>query len=439
MNLIQYYTRVIENVGLNVDDEGYIYAGKKDDKVLITADNGKFLVLPTREQIGSLYTENEEGEPTITKCLYNPLNEDVVKGDSVSLKRTKLFIEKRLSHIFATIGELLLIMAENKENQKNTGLMINKFLASINAAHNQGVRTIVDDKMIESWIKLYENSLKNEKGLFTIFLKKKGKFQGNDYNRLAVLSSDLYDELLKASKDDTIFGIKLRNKDIIVYRLIFEFVLNNWDEDTHTICIGSNDLDSPSFLSLMSIFITISERNNKILNLIKDIDKRVAKTNIIDNLLTMNELHNIKQFESELTNIPSDIDINRKSVRQQQQESRLAKNIDANSYNQPVESTPNQTYLQNPFPQHPVPLQQQDTIEDDPVLQSVYGNRPMNTHPVNQFQQPMSYGLNSMLVPSQPMNYQQPMPMQQVSFGINSMQPNVSNPASYYNNNVPWR
>ena len=111
--LLSYYRKILRNVGLRVNDEGYIYIG---DTLFIVKD--KPLVLPTENQLSSVMEKNENGEYVIAKIPFNPLNEDVIKGDSESLKRLKRCVERHISKSLGGLVEVLLTLASNKDLQK---------------------------------------------------------------------------------------------------------------------------------------------------------------------------------------------------------------------------------------------------------------------------------------------------------------------------------
>ena len=440
-SLIDFYKQVVENMGLYVDEDGYIYNSSADDKVLIVND-GKPMVLPTREHIKSLYSKDDDGNPIITKSLFNPLNEDVIKGDSPSFKKLKIFIERKLGHTFHLIARTLLILAENKALQRKTSLEVNKFLASTAEAISKGTKSVVDNKTIECWEKIYANSLKRPGGIFSIVVKKQGKYETETYNRLAILGSNLYDELLEIDKEGSAYDVKLRPKDVIVFRKLFEFLLPDLD-DNGTVNVGSNDDVSPAFITIMTMYIKLRSKWNKLVNQIKDIDKTIESSCYISNLITIRELEDLDVYTSELKTIPNEIDLNRNVVAQQ----RVLNNPDVpadilntNTVSRPISNI-------NRFPTTPVPVQQPE-MEDDPVRRAL-GGRPqpmsqqgfigvnsiMNQQPVQQYQQyaQPTMGMNP-YIQQQPQQY----------MGVNSigMQRgyNVSNPSAYYGSSMyPYR
>lgn len=428
MALNEFYKQVIENMGLYVSEDGFIYSSGNKDKVLITND-GKPMVLPMKEHINSVFDKDEDGNIVVTKTLFNPIDEDVVKGDSPSLKKLKIFAERRFSHIFNITGLLLLSLAANKDLQKKTGLEINKFLSSITQAQSQGIKNLVDDKSIDNWNKIYENTLKKPNGLFTIFLKKKGKYQGETYNRLAVLGSDTYDELIKAEKDDEVTGVKLRNKDIVIFKLIYNYIIEDFEEEG-TMSVGSNDNESPAFISLMSLYLKLITRTNRLLKYLKDINQELFDSAFIPSLISTEKLFTLKEFSNELITIPNETDLNRSTITLSKIDdipSSILNTTTVDTRAQQSVQQPVNNLNQQPYPKEPVRLNQ-PAMDDDPMRRALGSN-------FNIIQQPPHngyMGLNSM-------GYQQQMFAPQPQFvglnnnGIGYPQGQVINsPGSYY-------
>ena len=131
-DFIEFYKSVLDSIGLvKYTDDGFIYIPRDDNMKDLVNINGKMLVLPTKDNIDSLVVKKEDGSLEVTKILFNPLKESVNRGNSVSLSRVKTWIEKKLAFTVAAVGEMLLILASDKQMQKDTGLEINKLLFSV--------------------------------------------------------------------------------------------------------------------------------------------------------------------------------------------------------------------------------------------------------------------------------------------------------------------
>jgi hypothetical protein len=397
--MLDFYKKVLNSMGLPVDDDGYIYTSSADDKMMLTV-NGKPLVLPTKEHLNTLLSTNESGDIELTKIPYNPLNENVIKGDSESLKRTKLIIEKKLGAALAVAGELLLTLASNTSLQKKTTMELNKFLGNINSAQNPGIKKLVDDASLDAWAKIYNNSITAPKGAFSIFLKKSGTYEGVKYNRLATAESVIYTDLLEAVKDVPLYGVKLRNKDITIFRLIFEFLLPDMDSK-HTIHIGSNDNESPGFISLFKLFIKIATRTNEIIKSLSFVNESLANEGVLPITVSYDELDLLSKYKNDLLSIPSETDLTRSKVAAKA----TGLNVDhGKSY---AGSVTNTVYTPPKDAALPINMKNNPQIEDDPIKRILYGNNVQNTVPNNMMTNAVP-GINPQLGSIYGSPYQQP-------------------------------
>lgn len=439
--LLNFYRRVLENVKFEITDDDFITSNGE----LVTYAS-KPLVLPTNDQLNSVIEKNEDGEYVVTKIPFNPLNEDIVKGDSSSIKKLKHVIELRLGASIAYIGELLLTLASNKDLQKQTNIELNKFLSEINKAQNTGIKQLVDDKSIEAWVNIWKNTIKKAKSSVSIYLKKSGTHEGVKYNRLATLACETYDELLNADKDTPVCGVKLRNKDITIFQLLFKFVLKDMDENGN-MSIGTNETLSPAFVSLFSLYVSIMKRVNKLATLLKKVNPSVIDKIVVEDLIEIDELEEISKYSSAVIKIPNENDLSR-SIASSSTRDELNNSL--------IKGTPVRKSLvneqQTSFPTTPQPVasNHQNTVVDDPVL-SAYMNS--NQHITTAHNIPNNYQYNgynaqygnpvgmvppqnTLAIPANPSmvnGYQAPMGYQPHGF-----QPTmVGNPGGYYQPSQP--
>jgi len=406
MKLVEFYKDVITSLGLTVNDEGYVYVGSGDNRMLFHVE-GKSLVLPTKEHLATLFEKDDDGNINLVKLPYNPLNEDVVKGDTLSLKKTKVLAERRLGNAIHFAGELLLLLASNPALQKKTSIEINKFLSSLSVAKNQNIKELVDEKSITTWNNLYSKTISADKGVITIYNKKAGVYDGVKYNRLAIISSPLYDELCNYDKETPIYGIKLRAKDATVYKLILKYLLNLTDENS-TISIGSNDNESPAFISLYKLYITVANKINSVMNELKSIDTELYDAGIININTSITTLDNLGIHKGELLAIPNENDLNRTKVVEQQVQPAQQQMTQLPVYQQPIN-----------IPDMSKPLPYQQEVDIDPIRKILNGNNipVIPSLQKGNVQQPM---YPQQILSGQPM-YQQQLPiLQQQPMGINN-------------------
>lgn len=389
MSLIDFYKNVVKSLGLK-EKEGYIYSVDSKGNELPLMDGSKQVVLPTRKHLNSLIEEDEDGEIQVVKIPYNPLNEDVIKGDSISLKKTKTIVERRIGHSLAIVGELLLRLALDPKLQKKTNIEINKFLTSTIQAKNNNVKQTIDDLSVEKWREIYANTLTKSKGMVNIFIKKAGVSNGEKFNRLAVLDSAVYEEILKADKDTPVYDVKLRNKDIIIFKLLMEYLLPDMNSN-NCIEVGSNDTECPAFIALYRMYINIISRTNRLINLLKHVDVSYESA-ILELPIKEDDLLSLNMFKNELVLIPNETDLNRPKVINKG--SGIA-SIDGSLFNKPT-GNPVGVSNNNAYPTNPVdyrPTEPEDPIDrilknTQTIVTPVYPSYGQQ-QPV--YQQPMSY------------------------------------------------
>lgn len=408
-NLIDFYRKVVDTVGLSSNKEGIIFAGKGDKKVPMVV-SGKTLVIPTKHQLSTIMEKDEDGKLVVSKIPFNPLNEDVVKGDSISLKKTRQFVEKNLGHSIAVAGRLLILLAEDKALQAHTTTEINKFLKLVNKAntvHNtQKGRSVVDAQMAETWGKLYLETLKSE-GFVKLALVKGGKINGVKYNRVASLICPLYDALQDAEPDTPVFGVKLRKKDIVIYKNLIEYLIPGIEAD-RVVHATSNDKKSPAFISLFKLYLPMIERLNRINRALAFINEEEADSGYIATSITEEDIDDLSIYTSELYTIPDENDLNRDMV--SKNKASAIPDVDPKSFNnsgpvistgnpilddaggaKPVVAAPVQPVVyQQPVVMAPV-VQQPVQQEVDPVLAAA-NQAVMTGHGIMPAYQPSPYG-----------------------------------------------
>lgn len=307
MKLVEYYKSVLGVLGLNTTEDGFITLDKEGEQLWI--NSGKSIVLPTKEHISTLISEDDDGKPVVTKVLYNPLDENVVRGDSVSIKKTKEAAELKLSHAIVTAGTMLLSLSTLKK-QPNVPMYIQSFLASLKDVVTTANMVPVDDKSIDLWNKLYVQSFKQNVSVSKIFLKKGGIDSNNvKYNRLATVKFPLYEHIKDADDDKNVLGVKLRNKDIKVFKLIFEFLLK--DDNLTKLEFGSNDGESPAFIALMSLYVTHSKFVSKVIKAIKFVGEEFYDSAYIDINMSVDDMDVGSVYSKELMAVPTDVSVNR--------------------------------------------------------------------------------------------------------------------------------
>jgi len=394
MSVIKFYGDVLTTLGVIVTEDGFVYNKTIDSKFPIL-DGDKSLVLPTKEHIDTVIVPDDDGKLVVTKLLYNPLNENAIKGETGSVRKTKVLIEAKLGYLAMTAGRLMLGLVMEPKFQKKTTTQLNKFMLSINAAQNNGIKELVDKTSIANWDKVYNKAAREKKGLLKFFLKKGGSIDGKKYNSTLNITSPLYDELVRAEDDKEVFGVKLRKKDLTIFKIIVEFLLTDIIKNDNSMRLGSLNGVSPAFITLMTAHLKILPKLNKVVKELKHINISLAESVIITPMVTLADLDELAQYAGEVLLLPDETDSNKK-LQAQTQAPELA--IDA--LNAPAAMI---TELPTMQPAHQPPIMTQAVPVVAPPTQQV---QPVQQQPVYQQQvmQPQQYN-----APVQQVAQQQPM------------------------------
>jgi len=307
VDINEFYTRVLTSLDVEVVDD---YLMIKDNDALINYSAGGVpLVLPTKKNISSMLDEDEDGKIITVKQLFNPLDETVIKGDSTSLTKLKKLVEIRLGNKTLIIGSLLLSIAENTAHQSKTSMLINQFLVRLTEAKNPGMSKVVDAATNDKWCKLYNNSFiaGNDKFL-TVFVKKGGKLGTTKYHRVTTMKFPIYEALCKLEKGGRINGVTLRNKDVKVFKILFEYLIEGINE-RGIVSVGSNDKESPGFISLFGKYLSVMGKIQTVLSGINGVDAEWEDTGCVTLLVEPSELTELGNYKRELLRIPREGDV----------------------------------------------------------------------------------------------------------------------------------
>ena len=419
--LIEYYEEILESLDLSIKD-GYIYSSTEEDGYVITS-GGLPMVLPTKQQINSLY-KTEGNKLELTKLPFNPMNEDVVKGDTKSLRLLKHHMVVKLSGRIMLLGSMLLKLASDTELQTKADKELIKYLNSIEG--NSKAKKLVDDTTIDLWESKLCEYMEQHSGIFELVIKKKGKVDGVDFNRIATISPLLLEDLEEVT----------RKKDKTTLRATLEYILPEFKDEVVT--YGSNDTVAPALHALVGLYNKINGRIQYLNKKLKFVDKDIYST------IKSTEISSYDEyilFQGELSSIPNENDLGRKQETkspiskaypvnpvpfQQGEESRVKEIKDPlsrfkSSNNIAMQNVQQPMYVQQPMmlnqPVYQQPIQQPLRQPIQQPMQQPMINQPMYQQPIQHIQQPMvnQYG--------QPIYQQQPMFIQP-QYGVNQMYQN---------------
>ena len=298
MNLNDFYKKSLETLSLGVDDSGYVTVKSGEELLRVTVGK-KFLVMATSEHVSTM-DDN--------KVLFNPLQEDSIKGINPSMVKYKSLIERQLSITFNTVAVLLAKLAADVKLQKDASLELNKFIAELNKLRKQNMKEIVTEDTIKLFNKIFEASYSkaSNSGMVAISLARGKVLDGEKFNKVAALHLPLYEDLLENPKYAYDIEIK-RPADSGALKTIIEYIVGIDDDekiDYSKFTVGSNSLESPTFISVYKVYSKLAARLNKILKQLSFIDKELCKVVTLKTDLAIDDLALIEGFKSQLRMIP---------------------------------------------------------------------------------------------------------------------------------------
>lgn len=273
-DLVGFYKNLVEALDLKVDKQGKIIitTGEKERPLTI---NGLPVVLPTDENTRTA-VEIINGIPTPVKIIFNPMDEDAIKGENESLKKLRQIIELKLNGVFYQIGETIFNVLFNTDKEVNH-IEIIRFATLLNRHKAPGLKNPIDEKLITNWIKLYREILASNydtHAYIKIFSKRGGKINNVKYNRINSLGFPFAEEIyeLKPNKEKFL-GLKLRTKDKHAYLSLFEYIFK---VDTNKLLegfkFGSLNKIAPGFHALMITYDFVFKHMFNIINALVELD-----------------------------------------------------------------------------------------------------------------------------------------------------------------------
>ena len=299
MILDEFYKLAIASVGYSLDEDNFLV--KK-------TSNGTTREHYNKKQI-MLYNSSTRLTSSDDIIIFNPLEEDSIKGINPSMVKYKALLEKQLSVSFNNTAELLAMLASDLELQKKASLELNRFISDLNKLRQPNMKEIVDEKFVKLLRNINDTSYTKSINNGSMYIKtEKGKvIDGEKFNKIGMLSLPIYEDLKENPKD--IYDIEIkRNKDANIYYSIVEFIVgknedNELDIDKYT--VGSNSMHSPTFVIIYKLYFKLAKRLNSLLKSLTFIDEDKVKSSLITLALTIEDLAEIDNLVGELKMIPN--------------------------------------------------------------------------------------------------------------------------------------
>ena len=254
--LTELYGNLIDLCGVEISTYGRLAVptvgadGAKEE--IILKYDGMPIIFPEKQYIND--PENKDAKAIVL----HPLSESSLRAPSEVQDVLRKAGIVRLCYV----GEFLLRRAVelNHNASMDDGFKLNHTLSALFSE----VGT-VDVKFVNWFEKLMKEMTTNSgKRLFNIYLKQHGEIGKNKYDRLCVISSPLYDEIMVGSDGNKLFDVEApRKKDIQTLRLIVESLFPDLANNGYI--VGSSASVAPTLMAFMEGMSLIAKRLNTLL------------------------------------------------------------------------------------------------------------------------------------------------------------------------------
>ena len=253
--LTEFYTNLIDLCGIEISNHGRlvfpIYGEAGESTQIPLQYDNKPIVFPDK-----LFLEDPENKPGDVIVLH-PLSESSMRAPS----EVQEVLRKAAIARICAVGDFLLKRAIkiNHDACMDTNIKLNHKLSKLFTGIDG-----VDVKFV-NWFNKIDKAMQENTAyrLFNIFLRLNGEVGKNNYSRVCIISSPLYDEL-KLAENTTIWGVEGgRKKDIATLISILEALFPELARDGYV--FGSSSGTAPTLMAFMEGVALIADRFNKLL------------------------------------------------------------------------------------------------------------------------------------------------------------------------------
>lgn len=253
--LTEFYINLIDLCGIEIGNHGRlvfpIYGEEGISTQIQLQYDNKPIVFPDK-----LFLEDPENKPGDVIVLH-PLSESSMRAPS----EVQEVLRKAAIARICAVGDFLLKRAIkiNHDACMDSNIKLNHKLSKLFTGIDG-----VDVKFV-TWFNKLDKAMQENTSyrLFNIFLRLNGEVGKNNYSRVCIISSPLYDEL-KLAENTTIWGVEGgRKKDIATLINILEALFPELARDGYV--FGSSSGTAPTLMAFMEGVALIADRFNKLL------------------------------------------------------------------------------------------------------------------------------------------------------------------------------
>ena len=301
MNLLTTYEHMLNLGGLIVSPDGLVSVALSDKNmpalINVKEDNGyveKRLVLPTKQQL-----QLEGGWDR--RIAFHPLKENLFTGESKVVEYLRKAINFRFNQVIQELIDQSLVYASSTEYHKKLNSDQLSLLEAVKEA---------DQTMINNFRKILKQvkPTDTKNSFVSIYLKKLGKINGENYACVGNVTFPFYNELINSEKE--FHGVKLRKNDFACLQRILEFIIPNIGVKEYY-NVGISESIVPFAECLIRLTNKLGNELNKVTTLLYKKSTHIPKEerDLIYNLLYFNDEHmpvfdNIDSLLPEIRLIP---------------------------------------------------------------------------------------------------------------------------------------
>lgn len=237
---IEFYHQILESLDFQADSQGAIHYKNLDGELSSQTVDGRQLVLPTPDVLRVISTDN-------TMIAFHPLSENITMGESLIIRRLKLWTANKLTNMMAVLGISLLEIASEKGPLTAETTELGKALAN------------ATPKTLEHFLNVIDTIDQTSKQFVSIYIRRKGNLPDREqpYRRVAVVRFPIMDEFQAGKPENMIFDVKMSKKDKVTIGELFKFMLKRITIDG-AYSVGTDSSSAPNFVALMKAFAVVA-------------------------------------------------------------------------------------------------------------------------------------------------------------------------------------
>ena len=251
MELIQLYKESLAAMNAVADDSGALSLHSVGKTTPITVGE-KRLCLPTREVLSVA---------DFSKVMvFHPLSEDIMKGESAVLQKTRNLVLLRLTTSIKLLATELMAMASDHGLHASLSPEQQKVLLTPLSKADPSTFTQLS-KILASCSPTKQNRI------LSLYLKHGGKLNKVGYARAGIVAFPLIEAL--DAEDRKVYGELLKVTNVKMIKALFDIILPGATK-VETYSYGSNSKVAPYFHALLGAFVNVAQQLNKVAEQFKD-------------------------------------------------------------------------------------------------------------------------------------------------------------------------